>query len=98
MDTRYGDAGHEEELLEWERREDEDERAGIFYGDPRRCKSHPEIVTSSPDGMFDGLCWKCEQAADGAFDEEPPADGEALKLEPAPAPLVGPFDDDDIPF
>lgn len=54
----YGDAGYEDDLMELERLE----RDEPFYGDPRRCPHHPEVRTSSDDGMFDGPCWKCEDA------------------------------------
>jgi hypothetical protein len=33
---------------------------GAAMGDPRRCKYHPTIATSSPDGMFDAPCPACE--------------------------------------
>ena len=33
-----------------------------YYGDARRCPKHPEVKTSSPDGMFDAPCGKCEAA------------------------------------
>lgn len=33
-------------------------------GDPRRCPAHPDIVISSPDGLFDGVCAECEAAMD----------------------------------
>lgn len=31
-------------------------------GDPRRCPWHPHVTTSSPDGLFDGVCGECEAA------------------------------------
>ena len=37
-----------------------------YTGDPRRCPRHPEVVTSSADGMFDGVCGECENEADAA--------------------------------
>lgn len=37
---------------------------GAQFGDPRRCPSHPHVVTSSPDGMFDAPCGVCEAAMD----------------------------------
>lgn len=46
---------------EEEARRDEE---GAALGDPRRCPRHPHVVTSSPDGLFDGLCWECESAMD----------------------------------
>jgi len=39
--------------------EDRDYEAGPF-GDARRCPRHPNIKTSSDDGMFDGVCGECE--------------------------------------
>lgn len=33
-------------------------------GDSRRCPAHPNIVISSPDGLFDGICGACEAAMD----------------------------------
>ncbi len=44
-------------------REELDAEAGAVYGDPRRCPKHGR-VTSSPDGMFDGLCGACESEMD----------------------------------
>lgn len=90
----YGDPDHEQDLIDCETRELADERAGLDYGDPRRCKSHPQVIISSADGMFDGLCGICEAGADGAFDDPTPTTPAA----PAPAPMFGPFEDDDIPF
>lgn len=34
------------------------------YGDPRRCHRHPEVRTSSDDGMFDAPCGRCESEGD----------------------------------
>ena len=31
-----------------------------YSGDPRRCRVHPHVKTSSDDGMFDGPCGECE--------------------------------------
>lgn len=63
----YTDQGHEEELVEWEREQD---RLGLTHtGDPRRCPRHPHVRTSSPDGMFDGLCGECEAAMDDDANE-----------------------------
>ncbi len=42
------------------------------YGDPRRCPAHPEVTTSSPDGLFDAPCGKCEAEMDG-WEEDAPA-------------------------
>lgn len=35
---------------------------GAELGDPRVCRIHPHIQTSSRDGMFDGPCGACEFA------------------------------------
>jgi hypothetical protein len=51
----------------------EDER-GAVYGDPRRCPVHPNVSTSSADGMFDAPCSACEAAMD-----EDEAEGEGYK-------------------
>lgn len=40
------------------------DEAGGEAGDPRRCGRHPEVVTGSPDGMFDAPCGKCESEMD----------------------------------
>lgn len=40
------------------------------FGDPRRCHRHPEVKTSSADGMHDGLCYKCEAEMDASAMEE----------------------------
>ena len=37
-----------------------DDEMGAAWGDPRRCPIHPNVRTSSADGMFDGLCGACE--------------------------------------
>lgn len=37
-----------------------------YQGDARRCPRHPQIVTSSPDGLHDGLCGICEDEQDMA--------------------------------
>lgn len=54
----YFDAANEAEMDE----------AGAVAGDPRRCPIHGE-VTSSADGMFDGLCGACEYDID-AYDDD----------------------------
>jgi hypothetical protein len=46
-------------MSEYEANELADE-AGAILGDPRRCKFHPSVVTSSPDGMHDAPCGACE--------------------------------------
>lgn len=107
----YGTQDHEDELIAWERREQADEDAGIFYGDPRRCPVHGTVI-SSPDGMFDGLCGQCEAAADGAYDDTPLdmrsvliALGDLVQvamwraaLEATRNPSGIGYSDDDIPF
>ncbi len=70
--TRYTDPGHEDELLEWEAAT----RDAPYEGDPRRCRRHPHVVTSSPDGLFDGLCGECEAEGDEAAERERERDRE----------------------
>lgn len=43
---------------------------GAAFGDPRRCPHHPNVVTSSPDGMFDAPCGECEYAGAMGAEEE----------------------------
>lgn len=45
-EEEYWQARHEEEVG--------------YVGDPRRCPRHPNVVTSSPDGMHDAPCGACE--------------------------------------
>ena len=46
-----------------------DEISGnVIYGDARRCCHHPEVKTSSDDGMFDAPCHKCEGAEMDAWE------------------------------
>jgi hypothetical protein len=52
------DLGYEEHL-----------RDSQNLGDPRRCPRHPHVATSSPDGMFDGLCGECEAEMDMAAED-----------------------------
>lgn len=50
------------------------DEAGAELGDPRRCPRHPQVQTSSPDGMFDAPCGACEFEMEehyGANDPEP---------------------------
>jgi hypothetical protein len=58
--------------------EDLDHEAGPF-GDARRCPRHPNVKTSSDDGMFDGLCDECEY---GYEDEMRAAEEAAWLLTP----------------
>lgn len=49
----------------------EQEDFGAELGDPRRCSRHPEVKTSSNDGLFDAAgCDRCEAEAQDAADEE----------------------------
>jgi hypothetical protein len=52
-----------------EARELEDERGGEL-GDARRCPRHPNVKTSSPDGMFDTPCGECEYENDIPSEQE----------------------------
>lgn len=46
-----------------------DEISGnVIYGDARRCPHHPEVKTSSDNGMFDAPCYKCEGAEMDAWE------------------------------
>lgn len=79
-------------------------------GDPRRCPVHPHVMTSSDDGMFDGVCGECEYlmgqtAEEWKYDPENPrrpyCGYETLILFPEPRYLhVARCVDveDDIPF
>jgi hypothetical protein len=52
----------------WEDREDD-----YPMGDPRRCPSHPNVVTSSADGLHDAPCGACEHASwEAEQDEDDP--------------------------
>lgn len=39
----------------------------IMIGDARICSIHPNVKTSSPDGMFDAPCNVCESLMDAAY-------------------------------
>jgi hypothetical protein len=67
------------------------EEEGAKLGDPRRCLRHPHVKTSSPDGMFDGLCGACEADTD----DEPTVYGNDAPAMLAPS---APVDSDEIPF
>jgi len=41
-----------------------EEQADIVIFDPRRCPRHPNVQTSSDDGMFDAPCGECEYESD----------------------------------
>jgi hypothetical protein len=54
-----------------------DDELGAEMGDPRRCPRHPNVKTSTPDGMFDWPCDVCEgemseDAARWQYDPENP--------------------------
>ncbi len=61
-------------------------------GDPRRCRRHPSVVTSSCDGMFDAPCGACEYEMETG--DEYPAEGKILNPEPMYVPPI----DSDCPF
>ncbi len=83
-------------------------------GDPRRCRAHPNIATSSADGMFDAPCGQCEYEMSLPTDEElreagwvivdgmwtdPTATGPfSIDALVGNGPSVSAFDPDDIPF
>jgi len=72
------DPDHELDTMEWEQYM---EATGRWYeGDPRRCKIHPHVTTSSPDGMFDAPCGECEMGMAEDADE-----ARALARDSAPA-------------
>lgn len=54
--------------VDWEAVREMQEEEGAKLGDPRRCAVHGE-VTSSPDGMFDGVCGACEMGEDEPGEE-----------------------------
>ena len=58
------------------------------WGDPRRCPAHG-CVTSSRDGLHDGLCGRCEA------EMEPESEPETPVRWPEP---TAPALDSDIPF
>lgn len=79
----YGSFDHEQELIEWEADMERNDR--WYEGDARRCQHHPDVKTSSDDGMFDGLCWKCESAMDedAQWDGFPVEPGETIVADKA---------------
>lgn len=66
-------------------------RDSEFQGDPRRCPVHPNVKTSSDDGMFDCPCGVCEMEMDD--DVEPGSYERPSPVEPPCAP-----GEEDIPF
>ena len=75
-----------------------DYEEGARFGDPRRCPRHG-YVTSSADGMFDGVCGHCEAEME---EDAYLADVDDLLL-PWEAPRLPyfadePCDEDNIPF
>lgn len=42
----------------------------VYEGDARRCHVHPQVKTSSDNGMFDGLCHFCEGEMDAAYEQD----------------------------
>lgn len=92
-----GDFDYEAGRAEWEaemRRED-------FFpeGDARVCPSHPNVKTSSADGMFDAPCGRCEYEMSLAEDTD--ADTDAAKTIVGlrmGAPVYLEDFDDDCPF
>lgn len=80
-------------------REEQEYQHGASLGDPRRCRRHPHVHTSSRDGVFDAPCYECE----GEMEDEHRAYMRGLQLqevtpEAAPTPPVVSLDDCDIPF
>jgi hypothetical protein len=74
-----------------------DDEQGNVIGDARRCPTHG-TVTSSPDGMFDGLCGACEYDADFDYDGDSFNSDEAI-IEDAREVAAYTFNDgDDVGF
>lgn len=78
------------------------DEVGGEVSDPRRCRWHPEVVTSSADGMFDGLCGLCEgeRDAERAECDAVEAMDDPRAPTPAAAPAYGklPVAEDDVWF
>ena len=55
------------------------------YDGTRRCHAHPNVVISSPCGLFDALCGECEDGMYRAEQEEQEA------AAPSPSPVVWDF-------
>ena len=75
-----------------------------YTGDARRCPAHPWIATSSPDGMFDAPCGRCEYEsevgalADDEGPDQPPSDDDPVVALRMGHPIRLSQMDDDIPF
>jgi hypothetical protein len=74
----------------------EDDR---YEGDPRRCPRHPRVITSSADGLHDGVCGKCEHESYLRELEHELADAVTCTPDDEETEeLVVPAPEDDIPF
>lgn len=76
-----------------------DDRDG--YGNARVCPSHPWVVTSSPDGMFDCPCGVCEAEMEnmGPHDQEPVVEDDPIIGRRMGHPVyLSQVEDDDVPF
>jgi hypothetical protein len=65
------------------------------YDGTRRCHAHPNVVISSPCGLFDALCGECE---DGMYRAEQEEQEEQEAAAPSPSPVVWDTKSDDFPF
>lgn len=70
--------------------------ADAKYGDPRRCLEHG-VPISSPDGLFDGECPKCEQEINAQCEAEFLREQEEHYIEEE-GRTGWPEDEDDSPF
>lgn len=52
----------------WSEEYDDAHEEDTAYGDARRCPRHPNVKTSSDDGMFDCECLICENEMEDAAD------------------------------
>lgn len=66
----------------------------VIIGDSRRCPCHPGVKISSPDGMHDTLCGRCEYEMEVAMGREVTVDFPPFDTSP---PKIH-IDDDDLPF
>ena len=55
-------------MSDWNRRQEMEDEYNAKFGDPRTCPVHG-CITSSADGMLDGVCGGCEHEASEAMDE-----------------------------